>query len=320
MIRSLAFSLLLPLALPAAAGEILHYADLNTAEIRALDAANTVVILTGGILEEHGPYLPTGTDTHMSQHMAQTLARAITDRTDRDVLMLPVIYLGADGANVIGGHHPYPGTLTVRPETLRQVFMDYGDALGEAGFRTVLVAHIHGAPRHNLALDQAGDYFLDTWGGVMVNLYGLLPVQQGWEAAGEAMSEEARTAQGYSVHASAAEHAAVLYLAPGLVDPAYRDAPPQRAEDREAMVALARAKDWPGYFGAPAYATPQIGKAAMDAVEKSAIAIALQILAGADPAKFPRFSALPGLVEGEAQHAQRQRERQEAWLERRAGK
>lgn len=310
--------LLLLLAPPAVAGEILHYADLNTREIAALDAANTVVLLPGGILEQHGPYLPSGTDTHMGEHMTRTLAEAIATKTKRDVLLLPVIYAGADAANVIGERHPWPGSLTVRPETLRQVFMDYGDALGEAGFRTVFVVFVHGAPRHNRMLDQAADYFADTWNGTMVHLYGLLPVQDEWSAARGAMGKEAADAQGYSVHSSAAEHSAVLYLAPKLVAPDYRSAPPWRAEDARGMFALAREKDWPGYFGAPAYATRAIGEAAITAVEARAVAIALEILAGADPAKYPRFSALPGLPRDASEHAIRQRERQEAWIEKNA--
>jgi len=38
--------------------QVLQVAELNTAQIRALDLARTAVILPGGILEEHGPYLP----------------------------------------------------------------------------------------------------------------------------------------------------------------------------------------------------------------------------------------------------------------------
>lgn len=319
MTRRLALTLLLSFAAPSTfAGNIFRYADMNIREIAALDAARTVVLLPGGILEQHGPYLPAATDTHMSTHLARTLAAAITRKTDRDVLLLPLVYAGSDPANVIGDWHTFPGSLAVRPQTQRQVFMDYGDALGEAGFRNVFVVFIHGAPRHNLALDEAADYFNDTWGGTMVHLYGLLDVQEQWTVARTAMSKEAADAQGYSVHSSAAEHSAVLYLAPELVDMDYRNAVPWRADDAPGMVALAHRKDWPGYFGSPKYATHAIGEAAITAVEERAVAIALEILAGADAAKFARFSALPGLRTQESEHAKRQRERQEAWLARRA--
>ena len=52
-------ALLLASALPA---QVRQVADLNTREIRALDRERTVVILQGAMLEEHGPYLPAGTD------------------------------------------------------------------------------------------------------------------------------------------------------------------------------------------------------------------------------------------------------------------
>ena len=45
-----------------ASAQVVRVADLNTREIRALDRDKTVVFLQGGMLEEHGPYLPAFTD------------------------------------------------------------------------------------------------------------------------------------------------------------------------------------------------------------------------------------------------------------------
>ena len=45
--------------------QIYHVKDMNTEQIRALDRETTVVILPGGILEQHGPYLPSFTDGYM---------------------------------------------------------------------------------------------------------------------------------------------------------------------------------------------------------------------------------------------------------------
>lgn len=50
----------------AARAQIVRVADLNTAQIRALDRTKTVVLLPGGMLEEHGPYLPAYTDGILS--------------------------------------------------------------------------------------------------------------------------------------------------------------------------------------------------------------------------------------------------------------
>lgn len=298
----------------ARAGEIHHYENMNTREIMALDAARTVVLIPGGILEQHGPYLPSGTDTFMSEHVSRKLAEAIASETDRDVLLLPLMYLGTDGANMIGERHVFPGTLTVRPETLRQVYMDLGDALGEAGFRTVFLMHIHGAPRHNAMLDMASDYFNDTWGGTMVHLYGLMPVQAQWRAYRQAMSEEAVAAQGFSVHSSAAEHSAVMHLKPDLVAQDIARAPDWRAENFPEMVALAHKPDWPGYFGAPRFASSEAGKAVMDALTGKSVEIALAILDGADAGDYPRFSDSPQAAKAPGIENDPQRTRQAAWL------
>jgi hypothetical protein len=79
------------------------------------------------------------------------------------------------GANEIGYKNVFPGSYGVRASTLRTVFMDLATQLGEQGFRWVFIVHGHGSPLHNQALDQADDYFRDSFGGRMVNLDGLLP-------------------------------------------------------------------------------------------------------------------------------------------------
>ncbi|HEV2863844.1 MAG TPA: creatininase family protein, partial [Pyrinomonadaceae bacterium] len=158
--------------------QIYRVAQMNAEQIRALDRQKTVVVLTGGILEEHGPHLPSFTDGYSNEWLAQRLAEAIVERTGRPVLMFPTIPFGHEGANEIGGKHVFPGTYSVRRTTLRAVFMDLATELGEQGFRRVFVVHGHGAPFHNLMLDQAGDYFRDTYGGLMVHLRGLEPTAE----------------------------------------------------------------------------------------------------------------------------------------------
>jgi hypothetical protein len=49
-------------------------------------------------------------------------------------------------------------------------------------------------------LEQAGDYFRDTYGGHMVHLPGLVPAD---DVRGDDMSEAERQEDGFTVHASA---------------------------------------------------------------------------------------------------------------------
>lgn len=66
--RSLLCSALLPLA--AAQGQVLRAATMTTTDFAQLDRARTAVILPGGILEEHGPYLPSYSDGFVNERLA----------------------------------------------------------------------------------------------------------------------------------------------------------------------------------------------------------------------------------------------------------
>jgi creatinine amidohydrolase/Fe(II)-dependent formamide hydrolase-like protein len=70
------------------------YAAIVKVKIRALARAKTVVVLPGGILEEHGPYLPSFADGYMSDHLTDALARALAARPGWTVLLFPLIPLG----------------------------------------------------------------------------------------------------------------------------------------------------------------------------------------------------------------------------------
>jgi hypothetical protein len=44
------------------AAQVFRIAEMNTRQIQALNLQETVVLIPGGILEEHGPYLPSYID------------------------------------------------------------------------------------------------------------------------------------------------------------------------------------------------------------------------------------------------------------------
>src|SRR5215472_14586959 len=154
--------------------QIYHVKEMNTEQIKALDRAKTVVLLPVGILEEHGPYLPSGSDVYITERRTTDLANALVERPGWKVLIFPLIPLGTGPANTVGRKYVFPGSYTVRPSTLRAIFMDLGTDLGEQGFRWIFIVNAHGGLDHNRFLNQAGDYFHDTYGGHMINLRALL--------------------------------------------------------------------------------------------------------------------------------------------------
>ena len=208
-----------------ASAEVVRVGDLNTRQIRALDRDKTVVLLQGGMLEEHGPYLPAFTDGILSERLTQEIAQGVVaKKPEWTALLFPPVSIGASGYNEIGRQFIFPGTYAVRPSTLKAIYMDLATELGEQGFKWIMVVHVHGSPMHIAALDDAGDYFRDTYGGRMVNLWGLLPVIGGWGSAMSVMTEAQKKEDGVSLHAGADEHSLMLHLQPNLVAPEFRQA------------------------------------------------------------------------------------------------
>ena len=261
---------------------------MTATELARLNRARTVILLPGGILEEHGPYLPTYADGYLNERLTDTLAQAIAARRGWTALVFPPIPLGNSGANDVGGRFSFPGTYAVRFETLRAVFMDLADELGEQGFRWVFIVHLHGAPNHSRALEQAGDYFHAVYGGRMIHLAGLLPIFSAIEGP---KSAAARAADGLPIHAGLDETSWMLYLRPDLVRPGYRTAVSQADTAMDGLVRRAAAADWPGYFGAPALATRAHGATIWRALSTATVRTALSVLDGHDPERIPRLSA-----------------------------
>ena len=122
--------------------------------------------------------------------------------------------------------------------TLRAVFLDLATDLGEAGFKWVFVLTMHGAPTHNQALDQAAQYFSETYGGRMVHVTGLTSVVGA--VPPDLFTVEQRAAEGFSIHADADEHSCLLFLRPDLVAPGIRSAPAVVSRDFAELVATAQ--------------------------------------------------------------------------------
>jgi creatinine amidohydrolase/Fe(II)-dependent formamide hydrolase-like protein len=243
----------------SASSQILRLEELNTEQIKALDRTKTVVIIPGGILEQHGPYLPSFSDGYQNAEVSRRLAEAVVARPGWTTVLFPMVPLGAGGANEIGGKQVFPGTFAVRTDTLRAIFMDVATELGEQGFRWIFVVHGHGAPKHNAALDQAADYFHDTYRGTMVNLQGLASFGECFGTGKELLSAEQRREDGFTVHAGGEEHSAVMYLRPDLVSPEIMQARPVTAGSPADLRRLAAADDWTGYFGSPRLASAALG-------------------------------------------------------------
>jgi creatinine amidohydrolase/Fe(II)-dependent formamide hydrolase-like protein len=318
-LRSILAALLLTVGAATAHSQIHYVARMNTQQIRALDRDKTVIVLPGGILEQHGPYLPSFADGYRNEWTSQRLAEAIVAKPGWQVVIFPTVPLGVGGANEIGRKHVFPGTYAVRSTTLRAVFMDLATELGEQGFRWIFVVHAHGAPNHNRMLQQACDYFQDVYGGHMVHLTNLRLEPQD---VPRRLTDAEENEDGFSVHAGAWETSWMLFLQPGLVSPHYRNAVPQTGHGWEDLVRLARAAEWPGYFGSPRLASAALAAQSIKD-EETRIELALKLLDGLGKRTVPRVTdsvikSEPNIaIDRDAIERERRIEAQQRdWLER----
>jgi creatinine amidohydrolase len=118
-----------------------RFDELTDPEIATALARSPRAVLPMGSVEQHGPHLPTGTDFFA----ATAIALAVADHVD--ALVLPLCPLG-----VTPMHMPYPGTISLRPQTLQAVVADIGSSLASHGCRELVILNWHEGNIPSLAL------------------------------------------------------------------------------------------------------------------------------------------------------------------------
>ncbi|HTK40619.1 MAG TPA: creatininase family protein [Gemmatimonadales bacterium] len=117
----------------------------------ARDAAGpgSVAILPVGAIEAHGPHLPLDTDVIIAQAMARSGAVRLQARGSRVAVLPPLAYTAATFAR------SFPGTVSLRPETVTATVLDIGGSLTRHGFGVLAIANAHLDPAHLSSLEAA---------------------------------------------------------------------------------------------------------------------------------------------------------------------
>jgi creatinine amidohydrolase len=173
-------------------------AEVSWPDVAAYLKSDDRVILPTGSTEQHGRHLPLSTDA-----LAPTeLAHRLGERTG--VLVAPTLPYG------MSLHHlGFPGSLSLRPETLAHVLQDLLHSLYHHGFRRVFVLNGHGGNTASLRMALAN---------VMGDLPDLAVKLRHWwrEPVVSNLLQDAIGVPGVR-HADAGETAPILALRPDLV-------------------------------------------------------------------------------------------------------
>jgi creatinine amidohydrolase len=250
-----------------AGSKVYKLQELTWPQIDALNRDRTMFILPVGMIEEHGPHLPVGADTLGVTYEANVAAsRASQALPDWNVVMMPPINYGHSGANQLGDVPIHPGTYAIRQSTLRSLIADVGGQIAQNGFKWIFILNGHGAPTHNIAINEACDFVSTTFRVTMLHITGLFKGDTAIQSRGARINARFFSAAelssfGMDVHAGVSETSGMLAVRPDLVRSNYKALPSQAGRSLEALREIATTPGWQGYLSAPAKATAEHGRA-----------------------------------------------------------
>lgn len=118
-------------------------AELTWYEVERAARSGAVLLWAFGVIEQHGPHLPTGTDVYVPGARLRGVQARLAERGVQALIMPPYYW----GINVVSG--AFPASYGVRPELMREVMADLLAGMARDGFRHVFCFSGHGDALHN---------------------------------------------------------------------------------------------------------------------------------------------------------------------------
>jgi creatinine amidohydrolase len=242
--------------------------DSTYQEVEEAASQHAIVLWPLGVIEEHGPHLPLGTDIYNSYLEMKQVARLLRAK-GKKIIIAPPLYWGINEVTASFG-----GSFSVRPSTLKSLIEDTFFSLRKDGFQTVYLITGHGDRLHNQTIVEAvaaarsitglrGFVIIDNRMRDRLSLTGKEPYVLVLE---EPTANPSLAARELDIHAGASETSLVWAFFPQLVKV---DLLPSLKPTKYGPEHLAEwRKGWDnarqitplGYFGDPASADPNRGK------------------------------------------------------------
>ena len=204
-----------------------YWADHSSDDLRRL-AVDSIAVLPLGATEQHGPHLPLGVDTDLTD----AVIRAHFPHLDesQSILVLPTLSITKSDE-----HAEFAGTLSLSAETLLAVLRDIGDSVARAGIRRLVFFSGHGGNAAVLSI-AARD---------LRRRHRMIVASCGWSAFADWRDHVGEDDYAHDVHAGLCETSAMRAVRPDLVDMSLAADFRTRSRDWEAE------SNWIGLTGQP---------------------------------------------------------------------
>ena len=117
------------------------WAELSTQDFAQLiasgDAAKTIAVLPVAATEQHGPHLPLSVDTVLVDGVVGAALPHLAPA-------LQVLFLPTQAIGLSPEHARFPGTLTLKSETVIHLWTEIAEAVATVGIRKLLLLNSHG--------------------------------------------------------------------------------------------------------------------------------------------------------------------------------
>jgi len=243
---------------------MMKFHEMTSAHLTDIDRDQTLVVIPIAAVEQHGPHMPTGTDTILCSAVAEAVESRLPERT----LLVPTLWLGASA------HHLRLGsTLDSRLNTYVATLCDIARSLLDDGYMRLLFLNGHGGnidpmrvavremqPKYPEALLAAGTY---------------------WDVADELIDETLTGAHKFVGHACEFETSMMLHVRPELVEDEPHDAGKLVPDQIDGAFVSRdmRQRTREGFTGRPDLASAEKGKILFDGIVEKLTGLVNELLA-----------------------------------------
>ena len=121
----------------------------NWLDVQKAGKEKRPVLFPIGVIEEHGPHIPLGSDIYWSYAMCRMVKDKLKSM-GKEAVIAPPYYWGVNFCT--GG---FPGSFSLKPETMKQVLVELLENLKAYGFEEVYCFNYHGDATHIGAIVEA---------------------------------------------------------------------------------------------------------------------------------------------------------------------